>query len=164
MTCIWWSMIENVLNRFSFLHEWLFSSSQYGIMANTLYYTLHPKRKKTDNSTHALHSHTLINNGKEISLTLGRLLFFAYAKFFFYTYFILFLLVSLMFINIIHKNMTPMHFISASLRQIRFGEHQKRKLCNTNIVNFNRFVDRFANVFHWFVASICYVGTDFDQN
>lgn len=72
VTCIWWSMIENVLNRFSFVHEWLFLSlslPQNGIMANTL----HAKQK--ENRRHqntSILSHTMMEK-RSIFLTIDLL-------------------------------------------------------------------------------------------
>lgn len=72
LTCIWWSMIENVLNRFSFVHEWLFLSlslPQNGIMANTL----HEKQK--ENRRHqntSILSHTMMEK-RSIFLTIDLL-------------------------------------------------------------------------------------------
>lgn len=117
VTCIWWSMIENVLNRFSFVHEWLFLSlalalPQNGIMANTLHaYT--QNRKKTDDIKTQAFSLTrwwkrdqffwlLIFYVNIFCLRRARYLIFR---------FIFALCVSLMFINIICENMTPMHFL-----------------------------------------------------
>lgn len=132
VTCIWWSMIENVLNRFSFVHEWLFFSSSSFTKWQThslIHLTLEEKENRQQNIHSHAHTNTLVHTSMwwkrdQFWLSIAYT-FFSRARETKFTHnfisFCAFRFVSLMFINIIHRNMTQMHFISARARQNRFA-------------------------------------------
>lgn len=70
-----------------------------------------------------------------------------------------------MFIDMTYKNITRMH-LHARI-QSHFGsfffEEKRHTRFNTNIVDFHRFVNCFANVFHWFVTLIFFASAQINM-